>query len=480
MGEVCVFEVVDGASKKFAGNLHTVLQDGRGRRPRSNGSSGMRDQKSPDANAILASFGVDLDKLEDQRGVRSVPFEPHLCLRQGTEYKEVAQLTNRLVKEWQSSRQRRPGEEKTRQFAACVELILLNLVRAEVRSEGLTVGIGTSKGRLDASRRYHPAFMSVDYFRNAMQLLQVHGIMYVAAPGYQNDGLAQVARYAFADSTKRILLRDAPPLNAFAISNATEAIVLKDTKGQLAKYVDTEDTRAMRKAVTRINKVNVAAHISSTRPPNPEFDLEEAPATNSTRLHRIFNNGTFDQGGRFYGGWWQLAKKHFRPLITINGEPTVEADYKGLHASMLFAKNRLPIPEDPYALVPGVLGNPTLRKHAKTTLMALLNAGRQGTAEPREFDSDLHEMSAEQFRQVVRDAFPMLPGIFGSGAGLYLQREDSDLAEAVMLHFVDQGIPILPVHDSFIVAQRHRDELVQVMADTFKQFYGQEISISIK
>jgi hypothetical protein len=48
-----------------------------------------------------------------------------------------------------------------------------------------------------------------------------------------------------------------------------------------------------------------------------------------------------------------------------------------------------------------------------------------------------------------------LPGIashFGTGIGLRLQRVDSDIAEQVMLHFADQGIPCLGVHDSFIVA----------------------------
>ena len=27
------------------------------------------------------------------------------------------------------------------------------------------------------------------------------------------------------------------------------------------------------------------------------------------RLRRIFNNGSFQQGGRFYGGWWQNIPK---------------------------------------------------------------------------------------------------------------------------------------------------------------------------
>ncbi|MCT8330350.1 hypothetical protein N5I32_12550 [Acidimangrovimonas sediminis] len=71
-------------------------------------------------------------------------------------------------------------------------------------------------------------------------------------------------------------------------------------------------------------------------------------------------------------------------------------------------------------------------------------------------------MTAEAFRQSVMVAFPMLPGIFGTGIGLYLQREDSDMAEQIMLHFAEKDVPVLPVHDSFIIAAQHKDELVRV------------------
>lgn len=108
-----------------------------------------------------------------------------------------------------------------------------------------------------------------------------------------------------------------------------------------------------------------------------------------------------------------------------------------------------------------------------------MNAGPKGTKEPKDFNSQEYGMTAKAFRQTVRDSFPMLPGIFGTGQGLFLQREDSDLAERIMLHFAEKGIAILPIHDSFIVAERHKDELVQVMQATFKDAYGQLPSVTV-
>jgi hypothetical protein len=172
------------------------------------------------------------------------------------------------------------------------------------------------------------------------------------------------------------------------------------------------------------------------------------------------------------------AKKHLRRCITINGQPTVEADFKGLHPAILFAKNGLNIPTDPYALVPGIAENDTLRRHAKTTFLALLNANAT-TREPRNFDSSVHGMTAEAFRKMVKEAFPMLPGVFGTGIGVRLQREDSDLAESIMLHFAEKSVPVLPVHDSFIIAEQHKDELVQVMKGAFYDSYGQKPNITL-
>lgn len=430
---------------------------------------------------LLAKFGiVDINDLPSQLGVRSTPFEPHLELADGPMHEEAKQLANQLVRHSLMNYSRLPSPQKQLQFAECINLILLNLVRAEIRSKGLAVGIGTSKQRLDASRRYLPTFISVDYFLKARDLLLYQNIMTIAAPGYRNDGLAKVARYCLTDTAKIRLLADAPPLEAFRVAVHRETMILKDAAGQLAKYKDDTWTTTKRAVLARINANIAAANIGSTRPIDPMFDLEEGYAAGNIRLYRVFNNGAFDQGGRFYGGWWQYTKRHFRPSVTINNEATIEADFSGLHPSMLFARRGLPIPNDPYALVPGVGDDAILRDHAKTTFLALLNAGRRGTKEPRNFDDTRHGMSGKEFRAKVRGAFPMLPNIFGSSLGLHLQREDSDLAEKIMLHFVDRGIPILPIHDSFIVAQCHRNELVSVMIDTFKKGFRQDISVTVK
>ena len=33
-------------------------------------------------------------------------------------------------------------------------------------------------------------------------------------------------------------------------------------------------------------------------------------------VRRIFNNGTFEEGGRFYGGWWQRIRWKLEKIYT--------------------------------------------------------------------------------------------------------------------------------------------------------------------
>lgn len=92
-------------------------------------------------------------------------------------------------------------------------------------------------------------------------------------------------------------------------------------------------------------------------------------------VYRVFNNDDWEQGGLFYGAWWASCPSRLRPYILINGKRTVEVDYSGLHAAMLYAQDGQPIPDDPYVRCLTKVGNKAERKLVKQTFNALLNAG---------------------------------------------------------------------------------------------------------
>ena len=80
----------------------------------------------------------------------------------------------------------------------------------------------------------------------------------------------------------------------------------------------------------------------------------------------------------------------------------------------------------------------------------------------------------KQIVKAIRDRHPDIEDQFFTGAGLRLQRIDSDLCEAVILAMMKRSpeIVVLPVHDSFIVHHGYKDELMAMMLGAYCIKYG--------
>ena len=50
-----------------------------------------------------------------------------------------------------------------------------------------------------------------------------------------------------------------------------------------------------------------------------------------------------------------------------------------------------------------------------------------------------------------------------------MQNIDAGMAEDVMLSLLKQGVVALPIHDSFIVQDRHEGQLESAMNDAFER-----------
>lgn len=185
-------------------------------------------------------------------------------------------------------------------------------------------------------------------------------------------------------------------------------------------------------------------------------------------LYRVFNDGRFDHGGRFYGGWWQGIPRKYRRFITIDGIPTVEVDFSGMQIAMLYAKIGQDLEGDAYA-INGIGSN--YRDLIKTTTLKLINNVGGRMEAPRR--SELPDgMTWKELQNAIRERHAPIASYFGSGEGIRLQRLDSDIAEDVMMSMLAKGTLALPIHDSFIVAEGHEDELRAIMPAAYKRIMG--------
>ncbi|WP_312082907.1 hypothetical protein [Brevundimonas sp.] len=245
-----------------------------------------------------------------------------------------------------------------------------------------------------------------------------------------------------------------------------------------------EDVVALDAVVQRYNEFTRQFRL--TLPDSAWVALEAymiaADATgNTTKLHygfderrilltRIFT-GTWERGGRMYGGYWQGMPKQFRNQLLIDGQPTIELDYSRLHPTMLFNEAGIALPDnlDPYR-VPGF--NVDLAG-AKQTFNRLLNHDRQITfiAEDQgEWFDDAK--SFNEYRDAMVEHLTQIAHYFRNDKGVRLQKKDSELALNVMNRCMDENIAVYPVHDSFIVRHDNAQRLRAIMGDEYAEMMG--------
>ena len=138
----------------------------------------------------------------------------------------------------------------------------------------------------------------------------------------------------------------------FDVSDAEEVILLKDEKAHyladkadLKEYEDTQVTERYRSEVLTINARLKDADISFEREAAREgvVDtdtlriIEHADPT-ARQLRRYFSRGSFESGGRLFGGFWQGLPKDVRLRgIRIDGAPVVSLDYGHMNPLLAYS-----------------------------------------------------------------------------------------------------------------------------------------------
>ena len=190
-------------------------------------------------------------------------------------------------------------------------------------------------------------------------------------------------------------------------------------------------------------------------------------------LRRIFNSISFDEGGRFYGAWWHNIPSAYRAFITIDGKFTDEFDYGRIHPTILYADKGIVLEEDAYDIGIGE----EHRDIVKQSFNAMVQAKSKLTTPPKDVNWKSTGKTWKELRQLILDKHEPIKDSFFCGMGNKLQFRDSQLAEQIMLHFARRDIPVLPVHDSFIIIRGLYSELVNVMHDEFEKMFHVPINI---
>ena len=204
-------------------------------------------------------------------------------------------------------------------------------------------------------------------------------------------------------------------------------------------------------------------------------------------MRRVFNNSRWDQGGRFYGGWWQRCPSARRVMIEFDGVATAEIDYSGIHIVILYAQVGInywkDIKEDPYKIdeLAEIEGDIDLRKAAKLLLLMALNAENEDkTFRAFRFQSQTGStekgLTNEQLSSILialKEKHKPIAHKLASGAGIDLMFIDSQITEEIIKTFTyKHKCPILTVHDSYVVPFGYDHILEKVMKAAFEKITG--------
>ena len=269
-----------------------------------------------------------------------------------------------------------------------------------------------------------------------------------------------------------------------------EYIRLKDSKKRLEEYENTPVTNLMRNRLSAYNSLIFQTNIRLKRSKKINEYLELKPTNfNDTEYHRVFNDSSFELGGRFYGPWWVTLSKDARGNITLNGEKTIELDYSSIGIHLLYSQENLNYYDlngnnsDPYTLK-GI--DPEEREVNKKIITFALNMSPEDrhrkfvytvrkkikkTNDERSILGIKKLLKVPTPREVhkrlrifKKENVPIEHYLF-TGVGTKLQFKDSCIAESVIERMVSMRIPVLVVHDSFIVQYRNRELLRGLMND---------------
>ena len=200
---------------------------------------------------------------------------------------------------------------------------------------------------------------------------------------------------------------------------------------------------------------------------------DEVMPSTQVSMTRIFNNGSFDEGGRFYCQLQNLPKTQ-RIHLWFNDQPTVEVDFAGMHPHLLYHLQGEDFSGDPYAIdgyardavkvAFNTLINRDSRKHRGSTARTLANNLKIRPADAAKLETALYTLHHR------------IAGHFNTGYGLKLQKLDSQIAYDVMTHFfMERKRPVLMIHDSAIVSVREVEALKLCMVDAYRSVVFKEL-----
>lgn len=409
------------------------------------------------------------------RQLRPLWFDPQYRARSPELSEAIKKFANHLsdFELSEGLRQRARDDVARKSFLTSVEALACNLMLLALMDEDVALAVPRAHASMWGKGRYsNPVYG--EHFLSSIDVMASLGVLRKVSTGYRYSETAKAPSLVIP--TER--LAEFLPVAGFSVDllkrlDEPEVLILKTSKdandqSEPIDYKDTRRTNLLRGQIRRLNTRLGDANIEIT---DAERALQLGTDGGLIVLHRralrrIFNNGSWQDGGRLAGGFWMSMPRAERfERIRLDGERIADVDYRQLFPRLAYVRAQAEQPDDD---IYDVAGAKTERDGWKVLLNAMLFAnGRLGN-----WPKGAREHFPE--RTKLRDAIEMLERkhapiahLFGTGLGYQLMRAESDILISVVSHLFKQNITALPLHDAVLVARSHAETARKTMQDEF-------------
>ena len=392
----------------------------------------------------------------------------------------------------------KPERKHPQKYLPQIEIFLVNALMAYWHTDGF---MAISKASGEYSKTLVSYRVIVDLIIGS---LKKSGWL-IEHPGYYEGILGFRTRIEFTEEFIDWLASTGIPATDTKVKKPLKPVTLKSKDGKLMEIPEDLQEEAMNMADQvqvfndQLEKSQLDLAISEDelvvlnarmrRKASVDQKRDSYLFLNKKYLQRKFNNGTLEDGGRFYNGWWMNVPREWRKYITIDGYKTAELDYSGMHINLLYAKEHVELRGDPYEIAEVGL---EFRGVTKQMFIIMFNASSRAKAlnaitrspEIKKLRNNKHPKGIKNFDQylaLLEKSYAPISTYFYSGYGVKLQAQDSIIIESVMKRMLaEHQVTTLPIHDSLIVDARFSGPLKQCMLEEFKRLTGAECEVKEK
>ncbi len=218
-----------------------------------------------------------------------------------------------------------------------------------------------------------------------------------------------------------------------------------------------------RDAVCRVKKIN---KVYEAHP------LVSPEGISWNGVHRVFNNGRLDRGGRLYGAWQQL-KEEKRLTLSIDGDRVAEID---ITACFLFITSALSgchvVSQDPYKEVSWVKSKET-RDLAKRLVSSIISTDGPLKQFPRGMRDEFgipKKAHLKEYQEPILEAYPFLKS--PKVGGMEIMYRESEVIFKTIEDLSEEGITAYPVHDCLIVREKDWKRTSSKLLENLKCYFG--------